>query len=506
MEEQPKITEITTEPAEQQAAPVAASPLQEDYLFYNVMPKGSRNDSIVAPTLAITAAPEVEHEQSKTQNFLKKNKWYVIIGSILLIALVVGGYFAYQYIAAPQEQSILANPTAHTPATKGSSQQAPPATTTPDTTVTTPQAWQTQYFGAADCKSFSICGDNADPDHDGLTNIQEFRSGTDPNNPDSDGDGISDGDEANVFLSNPLQSHTAKDPKYSDADYISGTYDFTTGKIMTADQIAAISKRIQQFGLHEPTVKTLGDILTKIYGFGIPAAPSASSTTQSNINPPGQSSSSQATSTLDMSPQAQQQRDAQRTNTIQTIGIALIKYKSVIGTFPNAFSFADMAETIKPYNHVATNPVDPINQDPYVYGYTLNSDGSDFSLSFYSETVHQLIVKHAADAQKDADSLQASTYDDERKTDLESLQSALLLYSNKNVAGNQNYVFPTAQKYKTELVPEFISQIPKDPQTNADYAYQVSATFDSFTLKVTLSAPPSGDTGYMCNEQGCDYY
>jgi hypothetical protein len=32
-----------------------------------------------------------------------------------------------------------------------------------------------------------------DPDHDGLTNLQEFQHGTDPHNPDTDGDGIPDG-------------------------------------------------------------------------------------------------------------------------------------------------------------------------------------------------------------------------------------------------------------------------------------------------------------------------
>lgn len=43
-----------------------------------------------------------------------------------------------------------------------------------------------------------------DPDHDGLTNLQEFQLGTDPNNPDTDGDGLTDGQEVLIYHTNPL--------------------------------------------------------------------------------------------------------------------------------------------------------------------------------------------------------------------------------------------------------------------------------------------------------------
>jgi hypothetical protein len=50
-----------------------------------------------------------------------------------------------------------------------------------------------------------------DPDHDGLTNLQEFQQGTDPNNPDTDGDGLNDGDEVNKYHTSPLLPDTDGD-------------------------------------------------------------------------------------------------------------------------------------------------------------------------------------------------------------------------------------------------------------------------------------------------------
>jgi len=53
-----------------------------------------------------------------------------------------------------------------------------------------PDAWQIQYFGSVRAAN---AAPTADPDGDGLNNLEEYRLGTNPQNPDSDGDGISDG-------------------------------------------------------------------------------------------------------------------------------------------------------------------------------------------------------------------------------------------------------------------------------------------------------------------------
>ncbi len=52
---------------------------------------------------------------------------------------------------------------------------------------------------------------DADPDSDGLTNLEEYLHGTDPRNFDTDGDGLGDGDEVNVHGTDPLREDTDRD-------------------------------------------------------------------------------------------------------------------------------------------------------------------------------------------------------------------------------------------------------------------------------------------------------
>ncbi len=58
------------------------------------------------------------------------------------------------------------------------------------------------FFGSSDAD---------DDDNDGLTNGEERRLGTDPENPDTDGDGLKDGEEVNRYRTNPLQVDTDGD-------------------------------------------------------------------------------------------------------------------------------------------------------------------------------------------------------------------------------------------------------------------------------------------------------
>jgi hypothetical protein len=51
----------------------------------------------------------------------------------------------------------------------------------------------------------------ADPDADGLSNLQEYLGATDPQNPDTDGDGLKDGAEVNIHHTNPVSADTDAD-------------------------------------------------------------------------------------------------------------------------------------------------------------------------------------------------------------------------------------------------------------------------------------------------------
>jgi hypothetical protein len=466
----------------------------DDVIFYNVMPRVKSTDTIVEPTVNVVEAKQGPGPQKN--NFLSiliKIKLYIILGA----AVLIGGPLVYfginKFFGTPKQKNLLINT---------DSVRKRTASTTSDTNATTSlftvaPEWRTRFFG--DCKDTSLCGDQADPDHDGLTNSEEYQKGTDPNNKDSDQDGLADGDEVKVFESDPLSAHTAGNPKYTDADYIRGGYDFKGDGQLTPDQIKSISDRMTQYRLHQPTLTAIGNILNTLYNFSDPDAVSPATSTP-------ESTATTSVSSFDQSLGAKQDRDAQRTNTIKNIGIALVKYQTDIKGFPQTGDFMSMYNEVKPYIRVATKPQDPINQDPFAYTYTPSGDGKDFTLTFYSEVAAQIIKKHFTDSQKDMATESAAIYDDQRKTDLESLKVALLLYSNDNVAGNQDYVFPMTGKYRTAIVPKYIGSIPKDPESGKDYEYQVSETFNTFTLKAILDNPSPGTTGYLCNQEECRDY
>lgn len=450
--------------------------------FFNVMPKATvetlitkKNDGVVAATT-----------QKRVFSFTLKNMLSTLLVMLLVAGIAGGSYFAY----TSKDKKPDAGAASFPPPTKQTATPTPPppTSTTPPPAVspsayvvTTPKWWQKRYFESENCNQHE-CSDDADIDHDGLTNKYEFVSQTDPHNPDTDRDGIGDGDEVDVFGTNPISGRTAGNPDFTDADYLKGKYDPKLKDAKFTDQrLQEIKKLAAQFGLHEPTLTTLGDV--------------------ANTYSPGATSAH-----ADDSMEAQLDRDAQRQDTIKKLGLALQSYFKDTGYYPKTNDFSTMVERIKPYNAIATNPVDPLNSPPYVYTYTASDTAADFTMTFYSETQKRVIKYSASNAVKDAAVSEGKKNDDIRVRDLESIRSALLIYSAANTANGKQYMFPLVSQYQKNLVPKYLDAMPQDPVTNKDYEYQVTPSLDSFTVRAVLQSPPVGFTGYVCKIDGCDLY
>jgi uncharacterized protein YjeT (DUF2065 family) len=97
-----------------------------------------------------------------------------------------------------------------------------------------------------------------DSDSDGLTDKLEQEKATNPHNPDTDGDGLADGDEVNIYGSDPMLSDTDNDG-FDDGREVARGYSPTRAESVkaTAEEIQVWSEKIAERGLHEPTEMTL---------------------------------------------------------------------------------------------------------------------------------------------------------------------------------------------------------------------------------------------------------
>ena len=79
-----------------------------------------------------------------------------------------------------------------------------------------------------DCLDKNVADADKDPDRDGLSNIAELNLGTDPCNPDSDFDGLTDGEEVNRVVSGQPASTNPRDDD-TDGDGLSDRFETGTG-------------------------------------------------------------------------------------------------------------------------------------------------------------------------------------------------------------------------------------------------------------------------------------
>lgn len=189
-----------------------------------------------------TVAPEhheLPQEKQEHESFFKSRGFYVGI-AVVVAVIIAGGLYLFFANRAPLNDT---------------------------TTISTrlPKVWLTQYFNAEGCQDAAVCGDEADPDNDGLTNIEEFKEGTSPISSDTDQDGLADGDEVNVYKTDPVLKYTdrrvlATQEDYNDGHSLRNNYDpLTPGIKLTETRMSQIASDTVEFGLHEPTTETLNN-------------------------------------------------------------------------------------------------------------------------------------------------------------------------------------------------------------------------------------------------------
>ncbi|MBI2607655.1 MAG: hypothetical protein HYW51_02400 [Candidatus Doudnabacteria bacterium] len=205
---------------------------------YQVMPHLSEKQS--APQQVVKPEPEVTASLGAPArpSFFKSKGFFVSLITFLVIIVGTLGYLWY--------------------ANRDQSRQ-------PDTVVSRlPKVWLMQYFNTEACQDPVVCGDEADPESDGLSNLDEFKAGTSPVSPDTDEDGLADGDEVNVYKTDPVLKYTdrrtiAVQADYNDGHSLKNNYDpLTPGILLTETRISQITADATTFGLHEPTITTLG--------------------------------------------------------------------------------------------------------------------------------------------------------------------------------------------------------------------------------------------------------
>lgn len=198
----------------------AAPPKMPDALSSGML---KRKSVEISQTPVVAPLPSSNEGETATPVATLSTAAQPVLGKVLAIILILaalggigwGGWWLYtQYIgksstAVSTTKEIAPVKTA--PPTVATPLQAPAPVTEAPIANNQPLVAETSTINTNIKNDTILFGEPVDSDKDGLDDAREKELGTNPNNPDTDGDGLTDGQEILVYHTNPLNPDTDGD-------------------------------------------------------------------------------------------------------------------------------------------------------------------------------------------------------------------------------------------------------------------------------------------------------
>jgi hypothetical protein len=182
--------------------------------------------------------PPIAGLDSQINSQENMKKYFVLIVIVLVIILLIAGAFiSYKYffttkakLPAVNNQQII-NKTTNQTAPIQNTTESPAPPENQSNIVKEPEQPAPATTPTIYSSSTPAAADNIDTDHDGLTDAEEIKLGTDPAKADSDDDGLLDNEEIKIYKTNPLNPDTDGDGFLDGAEVKSGYNPLGPGKL-----------------------------------------------------------------------------------------------------------------------------------------------------------------------------------------------------------------------------------------------------------------------------------
>ncbi len=171
---------------------------------------------------------EIEKVQVVKEPVLGKIILIVLIG-VLLAGIAIGGFWLYDNFLINKDKVIIIDETNEDMIVEVEKQEE----IIPDEIIVTTTSEDAITDMIIDEVLF---GEPVDSDKDGLDDVREIELGTDPLNPDTDGDGLIDGDEVIIWKTDPLNPDTDGDGYLDGLEVKSGYNPLGTGKLFSEEK------------------------------------------------------------------------------------------------------------------------------------------------------------------------------------------------------------------------------------------------------------------------------